>query len=281
MEYEASAAIGAARDQRRWYTSAGMPRKNAHGTEPSLSNDVALRALEKQLSALDGLKGRKCDEVEMDEERWEQLTQSIIERTFGNPSTNVDKFHSARWAGSHNMMGVSSQQQQQNYELRMQRFDVLLRGLIDELKLLMPEEKIKGVYEPGDEYGFYRDLSDLIAKAENDILIVDAYVDENIFDLYASKVSPGVTLRILTRKVGSNFDPIAKMYAKSKPLSVKITSDIHDRQVFIDHRGWIVGQSIKDAAKKKPTYVVELSEPLLTASRDIHHAIWSKAVTTI
>ena len=52
---------------------------------------------------------------------------------------------------------------------------------------------------------------------------------------------------------------------------------IHDRMLFLDQRGWVIGQSIKAAAKKKPTYLIELNEPSLTASRDAHDKIWKQA----
>jgi hypothetical protein len=67
------------------------------------------------------------------------------------------------------------------------------------------------------------------------------------------------------------------MYVKSRPLELRLSTDIHDRAIFIDQRGWISGPSIKDAAKKKPAHLIELEEPMLTASRDIHIAIWKAA----
>ena len=51
--------------------------------------------------------------------------------------------------------------------------------------------------------------------------------------------------------------------------------------VFLDQRGWVIGQSIKDAAKTKPTYLIELNEPSLTASRDAHEKIWKDAKSII
>jgi hypothetical protein len=67
------------------------------------------------------------------------------------------------------------------------------------------------------------------------------------------------------------------MYAKSRPLELRYSADVHDRTVFLDHRGWVIGQSIKDAARKKPTYLIELDEPLLTAATDIYSRIWAAA----
>ena len=52
---------------------------------------------------------------------------------------------------------------------------------------------------------------------------------------------------------------------------------MHDRVLFVDQRGWVIGQSIKDAAAKKPTYLIELNEPSLTADGEIHNRIWAAA----
>ena len=139
------------------------------------------------------------------------------------------------------------------------------------MRLQLPEEEIKGVYEPGDEYAFYRDLSSLIQTATKGVLIVDAYLGEQVFNLYVSKVSNGATVRILSNKIDANVERVARMYAKSRPLELRSSADIHDRTVFLDQRGWVIGQSIKDAAKKKPTYLIELDEPSLTASRDAYN----------
>jgi hypothetical protein len=45
--------------------------------------------------------------------------------------------------------------------------------------------------------------------------------------------------------------------------------------VFADDRCRVIGQSIKDAAQKKPTYIVEHSGA--TAMRGIYEKIWDTA----
>jgi hypothetical protein len=71
------------------------------------------------------------------------------------------------------------------------------------------------------------------------------------------------------------------MYAKSRRLELRSSADVHDRAVFLDQRGWVIGQSIKDAARKKPTYMIELDEPLLNAVRNIYNGIWAVAAVVI
>ena len=248
---------------------------------PTIAPERALRALTEQLEALQKLKGRHYQEADAEETEWTHLTQSIIEGAFGDPSSSLDRFFAASHAGSNFPGGTRSAEAeyQHRFDARVKEFDALIRGLISSLRLQLPEDEIKGVYEPGDQYGFYRDLSSLIATAAREVFIVDAYLDEQVFNLYVDKVPVGATVRILSNKISTNVDTVAKKYATSRPLELRSTADVHDRMLFIDQRGWVIGQSIKDAARKKPTYLIELEEPSLTSERDIHNKIWSAATS--
>ena len=256
-------------------------RKAVTQKEPILAPHRALKKLNQQLEALQKFKNRGYREAEAEETEWKHFTENIIEAAFGNPSTSLNKFYLARSAGVHSIMGISPRQRQVNFELRIKEYEALLRSLVKTLELQLPEEEVKGVYEPNDEYGFYRDLSSLVASATNDILIVDAYLDEKVFNLYVSQVPDATAIRILSKKIVPNVETVADMYAKSRPLELRSSGSIHDRVVFLDQRGWVIGQSIKDAAQKKPTYLIELNEPSLTATRDIHNAIWAKSKVII
>ena len=254
-----------------------MARKTADQKQPTMALDQALRTLMQQLERLQNLKNGKYGEADAEETEWAHLTQNFIEMAFGDPSSSLDKFHMASHAGTHLMGGMSPEQHQANFESRVKEWEALLRALISALRLQLPEEEIKGLYEPGEEHAFYRDLSSLIVTTTRDIFIVDAYLDEKVFNLYVDKVLGGATVRILSNKISANVETVAKMYAKSRPLELRSSADLHDREIFLDQRGWVVGQSIKDAARKKPTYIIELNEPLLGAARDVHNRIWAAA----
>jgi hypothetical protein len=258
-----------------------VARKTADQKQPTMAPERAVRALTQQLDRLQNLKNRKYEEADAEETEWAHLTQNIIETAFGDPSSSLDKFHTASHAGIHLMGGMSPQQYQTNFESRVKEWEALLRALISALRLQLPEEEIKGMYEPGEEYAFYRDLSSLIVTTTQDIFIVDAYLDEKVFNLYVDKVPAAATVRILSNKISANVETVAKMYAKSRPLELRSSADLHDRVIFLDQRGWVVGQSIKDAARKKPTYLIELNEPLLDAARDVHNRIWAAATVVI
>jgi hypothetical protein len=249
-----------------------MPRKAAVQKEPTLAPERAFRALTQQLDSLQKLKNRRYDEADSDKTEWEHLTEGIIQAAFGDPSSALSKFRVAKSARYYEV-GSS--------ESWVRELEALLRSLVNILRLQLPEEEIQGFYEPGDEYAFYRDLSSLIQEATQDVLFVDAYLDEKVFDLYVSKVSRGVKVRILSNNIAPKVVTVARMYARASPLELRSSANIHDRAIFLDQRGWITGQSIKDAAKKKPTYLIELDEPLLAASRDIYNGIWAVATVVM
>ena len=191
-----------------------------------------MKILSEQLDALQKLKSRRYQEAEAEETEWEHFTQSVIEGVLGNPSSALSKFHKATAAGQYSFAGISPQQRQINFASRIKEHEAFLRSLVSTLKLQLPEEEIKGVYEPADEYDFYRDLTSLIQTTVKDILFVDAYLDEQVFNLYVSKVSPSASVRILSNKIGTNVEAVARMYAKSRPPELRASADIHDRAIF-------------------------------------------------
>lgn len=237
-------------------------------------------ALKRQLAALDKLRGRRYDEARHDEQEWENLTLNITTHGFGEGSENVSQFHHARWAGSHHMGGMSSVLLQSNYNQRMEAYAATLRSSISELELIMPEPEISGAYEPGDEYSFYRDLKTLVGLATRELFIVDNYLGTELFDVYMENVHPGVAVRVLTNEVKPSVRAVAEKFARERgTFELRSTPDNHDRAVFADDRGWIIGQSIKDAAVRKPTSIVEFPNPARIKS--IYESMWASATTVV
>ncbi len=136
-------------------------------------------------------------------------------------------------------------------------------------------------YGPGREYDFYIDLASEIAKAQANVFVIDAYIDEDLFNLYVSKIPATAKTRVLSMKFDDNVEKVASMFSSQQPIQLRKTKHIHDRHIFIDDRGWAVGQSIKEAGKKKPTYLIELSEPTLSAARAAYESLWSAATVLI
>lgn len=61
-------------------------------------------------------------------------------------------------------------------------------------------------------------------------------------------------------------------------LEARKSMALHDRVIFIDrHVCLVVGQSIKDAAKSKPTYLVSLPPDIVPAKLQDYEQIWEAA----
>jgi hypothetical protein len=95
--------------------------------EADLEPERALPLFRRQLTASEQLKGRKYDEASQNEQEWSHLTETLIERTFGNPSSTLSKWHMARAAGQHYLSprGMPPLQLQKNFEARVQVFESL------------------------------------------------------------------------------------------------------------------------------------------------------------
>lgn len=69
---------------------------------------------------------------------------------------------------------------------------------------------------------------------------------------------------------------------KVKPgitFEARKSSEIHDRVIFIDGTEcWVMGQSIKDAAKRKPAYMAPLPSDVISLKAKYYEDIWTRAV---
>jgi hypothetical protein len=142
----------------------------------------------------------------------------------------------------------------------------------------MPDAGIKGVYEPGEEYEFYADVKYILSLGRKEVFIIDPYVDSELFDVYAGVLPRTIFFRLMSAHIPSNVLALAKKYVSGGNFQFKSSALIHDRVIFVDKRVWLAGQSIKDAAKKKPTYIVEHDEALM---RGVYENIWSRATTVV
>lgn len=138
-------------------------------------------------------------------------------------------------------------------------------------------------YDSGDQFDFYQDIKKIMSEAKKSVFIVDSYVDEDLFENYIEKIKIGIDIKILTnsRNPKGNFVKIAKMFAKKKGVKfgAKESLECHDRIVFIDNNGWIIGQSIKDNAKNKPAYMIKLINP--DKLEKIHQRVWNFATKIV
>lgn len=253
---------------------------------PDWSPEKTIRALSDQLRELqDNLKSKRYRDVEQREREWRQVTESIIRHGFGENSPKLREFSSAQIAGSPPMRigrgggGISEAEYQRSFDKRIERFEPVLKSAIRELQLELPEPEIKGSYEPGDEYAFYKDLKQIVTAAQREVMIADNYLNAEVFELYVDPIPSGVSVRIVTGDIRGNLEAVAKKYATRGGFELRRGKEVHDRVVFVDGRCWLIGHSIKDAAQKKPTYMVEFQDA--TTMQSIYENIWNRADSVV
>jgi hypothetical protein len=256
-------------------------RKPTPETPPDLSPEKAYPLLKTQLAKLQELKGRSHSEVSNLEDEWFGLTSKLIMRTFGRSSPNFSNFSAGSSAGSYVMQPFGGRpdhlREQRNFQSRTDAYESALRSSIAELEIDLPDA-VKGVYEPGEEYEFYRDVKACLKLAQREIFVIDPYLNVEIFDVYAGGIPRTVLFRLLSANVPADVVTLAQKYATGGNLAFRSSQSIHDRLFFADARVWLSGQSFKDAAKKKPTYIVEHDEPLM---RSVYESMWQVATIII
>jgi hypothetical protein len=154
-----------------------------------------------------------------------------------------------------------------------------LRTAIARLELEMPQPQSK-VYGPGESYDVYRDLAEIMSKATKEAFIVDPYANEEVFTLYLEKIPGTVKTRLLTGTPSSALRAVKGKFGARPNIQVeaRMSSEIHDRVIFIDgSECWVLGQSIKDAAIKKPTYMIPIPFGAVTDMSRLYETIWQKA----
>lgn len=240
-----------------------MPTRRSQPTEtpPDLPAEKAYSVLSTQLKKIQDFKGHNYQEARAAEGEWFQFTEKLIIRAFGSGSTNYTHFRFAQSAGQHRLVaygrGIDHAQNQRNFEARLQAYEAALRSCLSELEIDLPNMEVRGVYEPGEEYEFYHDVTTCLGFAQKEIFVIDPYLNVEIFDVYANAIPRTVYLRLLSANVPADVRTLGQKYASGGNFAFRAGPSIHDRVIFADNRVWLCGQSLKDAAKKKPIYIVE------------------------
>lgn len=109
----------------------------------------------------------------------------------------------------------------------------------------------QNIFFDGQIYDAFSFIVGLIQKAKKEIILIDNYVDVHTLNILCKK-NKSVDIIIATSGKGNlSTKDINKFNAQYPKLSVKITTDFHDRFLIIDKAEvYHIGASIKDAGKK-------------------------------
>ena len=113
------------------------------------------------------------------------------------------------------------------------------------------KETNQKLFFDGQIYDAFSLLIELIQKAEQDIILIDGYVDVSTLNLLAKKQS-GVSVTIYTfQKTKLTAQDIVVFNAQYPQLDVKYSNAFHDCFLILDGKTvYHIGASLKDAGKK-------------------------------
>lgn len=109
----------------------------------------------------------------------------------------------------------------------------------------------QNIFFNGQIYDAFSFIIGIIIKAKKEIVLINNYVDINTLNILCKK-NNGVDIIIATGGKGTlSTKDINKFNAQYPKLSLKFTTDFHDRFLIIDKKEvYHIGASIKDAGKK-------------------------------
>ncbi len=113
------------------------------------------------------------------------------------------------------------------------------------------EEPTQKIFFDGQIYDAFSLIVGLIVKAQNEIILIDNYVDVETLNILSKKKN-GVKVTIYTSKHTKLSTIDVGLFNKQYPrLTVEYTEAFHDRFIILDQETTFhLGASIKDAGKK-------------------------------
>lgn len=119
------------------------------------------------------------------------------------------------------------------------------------LQLRTQELPNHGIFFDGQIFDAYVFVSDIIKKANTEIILIDNYVDETVLSLL-SKRKKGVKAKICTKTISRQLQLDLDKHNSQYPIvEIKTIAKSHDRFLIIDNKElYHIGASLKDLGKK-------------------------------
>jgi hypothetical protein len=113
---------------------------------------------------------------------------------------------------------------------------------------LLPKQ---GIFFNGQIYDAYVFFTEIIKKAQNEIILIDNYIDETVLT-QLSKRNKNVSATIFTGNISQQLQlDLEKHNKQYPPIVIKQFSESHDRFIILDRSElYHLGASLKDLGKK-------------------------------
>ena len=140
-------------------------------------------------------------------------------------------------------------QSQKKIEAHVQESDQKIEELFQRLDEGRTNPK-EGIFFDGQIFDAYVFVSNLIKKAQKEIILIDNYIDESVLN-FLSKRNGNVDVTIYTSKISNQFKlDLEKYNSQYQPITIKNFNKSHDRFLIIDDEIYHLGASLKDLGRK-------------------------------
>lgn len=130
----------------------------------------------------------------------------------------------------------------------------------------------------GETHSFDKYLRQIFANAKTMVRIADSYVDETIFDNLLDQIPKTARIRLIYGKSYKTFDQrVVRFSAEYTRFALKKNTKLHDRFAIVDSVAYILGPSLKDAAKDSPASIVKLNSQDSLALIHFFDEIWKNS----
>jgi len=104
------------------------------------------------------------------------------------------------------------------------------------------------VYE-GEYYDGFSFINKLICSAKKEVVVIDGYADDSIFDYFVNS-TPNIKKTIITHKANRISPEVLTKFVKQYGnISIKEDKSFHDRFLFIDNDVYIIGASLNSLGR--------------------------------
>ncbi len=135
---------------------------------------------------------------------------------------------------------------------RLTKHDQQIQSLSDKVNFFVQRnhQPLQGLFYDGQVFDAYQFSSNLIRKAQKEIVLIDNYVDDTVLTIL-DKRSNGVSATIYTQQINQQLQlDLDKHNAQYEPIDIVHFNKAHDRFLLIDDEVYHIGASIKDLGKK-------------------------------
>ena len=134
---------------------------------------------------------------------------------------------------------------EQRLTIHDENFNKLFNALED--KTLKPKQ---GIFYDGQIFDAYVFINDLLKLTQNEIILIDNYIDETVFTLFSKY--PNIKIKIYTHSISKQLKlDFAKYKTQYQNIELFEFKNSHDRFLIIDKKEvYHLGASLKDLGKK-------------------------------